>query len=335
MIRLEPDAPQSVWRGAVAWAKEGDTWQPWRLPPERIATAHAPVLASRARSAAGIRAVVHTDATALELPIVVLDDEVTSLDVIVDGTLWQRVPLSEGTCTIQLALPPHTKKIEVWLPQFGEVRTGTLLLHGATHAAAEDAGLRWVTYGSSITHCRTAAGPTETWPALVARQLGWDLTCLGFAGQCHLDPIAARAITSRPADLVSLCLGINIYGSSSLGARTLAGQVSGFIETIREAHRDTPIVVITPIASPSREHKPNDVGLTLDEVRGTVADAVTELQRSGQARLHLIDGPSVFGPDDAHLLPDGLHPDPEGYRLMAQRLAPRLGAVAGTVRIGS
>ena len=27
----------------------------------------------------------------------------------------------------------------------------------------------------------------------MARRLGWDLTCLGFSGECHLDPIAARA----------------------------------------------------------------------------------------------------------------------------------------------
>ena len=329
MIRLEPDAPQSVWRGAVAWVREGDMWQPWRLPPERITTAHARVLVSRARSAAGIRAVVHTDASALELPIAA-DDEVTSLDVIVDGTLWRRVPVSRGASVIQMALPPRTGKIEVWLPQFGEVCTGPLLLHGATHATAgEEAGLRWATYGSSITHCRSAAGPSETWPALVSRRLGWDLTCLGFAGQCHLDPIAAEALTSRPADVVSLCLGINTYGSSSLGRRTLPGQVSSFIKTIGEAHRDTPIAVITPIASPSRERRPNDVGLTLNEVRSIVALAVTTLQRSGHTRLHLIDGPTVFGPDDAHLLPDGLHPDPEGYRLMAQRLLPRLAAVAG------
>ncbi|MBF8189254.1 hypothetical protein ITP53_26680 [Nonomuraea sp. K274] len=325
VIRFAPGARPAVWRGSLAWT---GSWQPWRLPPDLIATAHAPGLVTTARMPAGVRAVVRTDATALELRTFAVNDEVTSLDVVVDGTLWRRTPLTAGAATSQVTLPPGAKVVEVWLPQFGELRTGPLVLHGATYATAADEGFRWVTYGSSITQCRSASGPSETWPALVARRLGWDLTCLGFAGECHLDPVVARTITRTPVDLISLCLGINIYGRASLGPRTLAGQVSGFVQTIRDAQPHVPIVVISPIVSPSRERSPNQAMMTLDDVRGTVTDAVTTLRRRGDAQLHLIDGPSVLGPDDAHLLADGLHPGADGYHLMAERLAPRLAAIA-------
>ncbi|MDG4789136.1 SGNH/GDSL hydrolase family protein [Micromonospora sp. WMMD1102] len=328
-VRLGPDAA-GVWRGSLAWTEEDGDWQPWRLPPDRVATAHAPELVERARMAAGVRAAVRTDATALELRIVASTDEVGALDVVVDGALWRREPLTGGTNTRHVPLPPGTKLVEAWLPQYGRTRIGPLHLHGA--AVAEPAGrndeIRWVTYGSSITQCRTAAGPSETWPALVARGLGWDLTCLGFGGECHLDPIAARAIAGRPADLISLCLGINVYGRGSFGPRTLAGQVSGFVQTIRDAHPSVPVVVISPIISPSRETRPNPAEMTLAAVREAVTCAVTTLQRYGDTRLHLVDGPSVLGPDDAHLLSDGLHPDADGYRLMAERLAPRLAAAS-------
>ncbi|MCG5220345.1 SGNH/GDSL hydrolase family protein [Streptosporangium soli] len=329
LIQLAPDARPTVWRGSLAWTEEGGSWQPWRLPPDRIATAHAPDLATRARMPAGVRAVVRTDATALELRTYAVDDDVTSLDVVVDGALWRRTALTAGAVTSHVTLPPGTKAIEVWLPQFGEIRIGPLVLHGATYAtAAADEEFRWVTYGSSITQCRSASGPSETWPALVARRLGWDLTCLGFAGECHLDPIVARAITRTPANLISLCLGSNIYGTASLGARTLTGQVSGFIQTIRDAHPHVPIAVISPIVSPHRERLPNQAMMTLDDVRGAVTDAVTTLRRCGESKLHLVSGPSVFGPDDVHLLlPDSLHPNADGYRLMAERLAPRLAAL--------
>jgi lysophospholipase L1-like esterase len=326
-IQLGPDA-NGVWRGSLAWTEENGTWQPWRLPPDRVDTAHAPDLVSRARMAAGVRAAVRTDATALELRVIASSGEVGALDIVVDGALWRREPLAGGTNTRYVPLPPGTKLVEVWLPQYGQTRIGPLLLHGA--AIAEPAGgngdIHWVTYGSSITQCHSAAGPSETWPALVARRLGWDLTCLGFSGECHLDPIAARAIAERPADLISLCLGINVYARASFGPRTLAGQVSGFLQTIRDAHPSVPIVVISPIISPSRETLPNPAGMTLEDVRDTVTAAVTTLQRHGDARLRLVDGPSVLGPDDAHLLPDGLHPNADGYRLMAERLAPRLAA---------
>ncbi|MDQ7905701.1 SGNH/GDSL hydrolase family protein [Phytohabitans sp. ZYX-F-186] len=331
VIQLGPDAP-GVWRGSLAWTEEDGAWQPWRLPPERVETAHAPDLVARARMAAGIRAAVQTDATALELRVIALDGEVAPLDVVVDGVLWRREPLAAGATDRRVPLPPGRKVVEVWLPQFGEARIGPLLLHGATAAepAGADGEVRWVTYGSSITQCRTASGPSETWPALVARHLGWDLTCLGFSGECHLDPIAARAIAERPADLISLCLGINVYGRGSFGPRTLAGQVSGFVQTIRDAHPAVPIVVISPISSPSRETLPNPAAMTLEDVRDAVAAAVTTLRRRGDALLHLVDGPSVLGPDHAHLLPDGLHPDADGYRLMAERLAPRLAAIRST-----
>lgn len=327
VIALEPEAG-GVWRGSLAWTEEGGGWQPWRLPPGRAGTAHAPELLARARMAAGVRAAVHTDASALELRIVAASGDVSPLDIVVDGALWRREPLTGGTNACHMPLPPGTKRVEAWLPQLGEVRIGPLLLHGATVAEPATAGrdVRWVTYGSSITQCATAAGPSETWPALVARRLGWDLTCLGFAGECHLDPIAARAIADRPADLISLCLGINVYGRASFGPRTLAGQVSGFIEAIRAAHPGAPIVVLSPITSPAREALPNPATMTLRDVRDAVASAVTTLQRYGDAMLHLIDGPTVLGPDDAHLLHDGLHPGPDGYRLMADRLAPLLAA---------
>ncbi|MGI5149686.1 GDSL-type esterase/lipase family protein [Plantactinospora sp. CA-294935] len=325
VLRLGPDAP-GIWRGSLAWTGEDGAWQPWRLPPDRVDTAHAPDLVLRARMAAGVRATVRTDATALELRVIALDDEVAPVDVLVDGALWRREPLGAGATTSRVTLPPGTKVVEVWLPQYGEARVGPLILHGATTAepTGDDGDFRWVTYGSSITQCRTASGPSETWPALVARRLGWDLTCLGFSGECHLDPIAARAIADTRANLISLCLGINVYGRGSFGPRTLAGQVSGFIQTVRDAHPGVPVVVISPITSPSRERLPNAATMTLEDVRGAVGDAVAVLRLRGEARLHLVDGPSVLGPDEAHLLPDGLHPNADGYRLMAERLAPLL-----------
>jgi hypothetical protein len=54
----------------------------------------------------------------------------------------------------------------------------------------------------------------------VTRARGWDLTCLGYGGQRHLDPLIACTIRDRYADLISMCVGINIYGQGSLNVRT-------------------------------------------------------------------------------------------------------------------
>lgn len=255
----------------------------------------------------------------------------TPIDVVVDGTLVHRgLPLSDR---LSLALPDSlpsgsgVKSVEIWLPQFGEVRVGALHLNAPALPPAPPllAAPLWVTYGSSITQCRAAAGPTSTWPALVARSQGWRLRCLGFAGECHLDPVAIRAVRDTPAALISLCLGINIYGKATLTSRTLPGLVSGAIHTIREAHPTTPLVVITPIASPAREHTRNQAGLTLADVRHLVAEATTTRQHLGDRHLHLVDGLDILPLSEApSALPDGLHPSAQAYELLATRLAPAL-----------
>ena len=320
-LRLTPDDAPDVWRGCVAWTPAGSAWRPWRLPPARLDTAFAPALGRVARMAAGVRAAVRTDARKLTLEITAADDRVSPLDVLVDGELWARRPQHAGSNVHRVRLPAGTKDVEVWLPQFGEITVGPLTLDGTLEPpAAPEPRPRWITYGSSITHCDTAPGPSETWPALVARALGWDLTCLGVAGQCHLDTVAAQTIAEAEADLVSLCLGINVYGAASYGPRTLPGRVAAFVGAIRERHPRTPLAVISPIVSPAREDKPNAAGMTLADVRDTVASVARALQRLGDRHLQVIDGRTVLGARDAGLLPDGLHPGPEGYRLMAERL---------------
>ncbi|TDE88811.1 hypothetical protein EXU48_22240 [Occultella glacieicola] len=321
-VRVTPSMESTIWRGAVDWAAEDGLWQPWRLLPAQADRAHAPDLIRVARMAAGVRAQVRTDAGELVLPFEHADGE-GRIDLIVDGELTRRVDVAEGVAEVRLPLPAGVHDVELWLPQSGNTRVGDLGLVGANVAEATAPRPRWTTYGSSISQCGAAFGPSETWPALVARRLGWDLTCLGFSGQCHLDPIAARTIAAVPADVISLCLGINIMGGATFGPRSFAAHISGFVEQVRAAHPDVPILVMTPIVSPPRERTPNAVGLTLELMRTAIAEVVAMLA-TDDPNLHLLDGTTIIGTEDVHLLPDDLHPDGEGYRLMAERIAPAL-----------
>ena len=207
----------------------------------------------------------------------------------------------------------------MWLPHFAPVRVrGLELDDGASAEPAGDGGPRWLTYGSSITHCRSAPGPSKTWPAIVARARGLDLTCLGYGGNCHLEPMVARIMRDLPADYLSMKVGINVYGASSLSHRTFRAAVVGFARTLRDGHPDTPLVVASPIASPPRERVPNAVGFTLEAMREEVAEAVESLRAHGDRNIHYVDGRRLFGDDLAHLLPDGLHPNAEGYQRLAR-----------------
>ena len=325
-LRIDPADDSPYWRGALTWVADGEVKRPWRLPPERARRAHAPGLILVAQMAAGVRLELVTDATALRLPLTFDYETPGTLDILVDGQLAERVEFTPGSHTLSHDLPAGGHEVQIWLPQVGRTGVGTLALDGASHADPLPARPRWITYGSSISQCSAAAGPSETWPAIVARRLGWDLVCLGMSGQCHLDPIVLRTIAALPADVISLCLGINMHNAGSFNERSFAPQASGFIEAVRDAHPGIPMAVITPIASPERETTASTAGLDLTWMRAALQEVVDVLAEDDSA-LHLIDGPAVLGPDQAHLLPDGLHPDAEGYHLMGERLTERLSAL--------
>ncbi|SEE62698.1 GDSL-type esterase/lipase family protein [Ruania alba] len=324
---LEPSVSSDVWRGAVSWVPDGDLWRPWRLPPERTDRVHAPDLLWPARMAAGVRSELRTDASRLSLPIRYTYDAPGFVDVTVDGGLHRRVELASGAEVLEVDLPDGEHEVRVWLPQAGHTAVGGLTLTGASAVGSLPGRSRWTTYGSSITQCSAAAGPSETWPAIVAQRLGWDLTCLGFGGQCHLDPVAEHAIAQTPADVISLCLGINIHGRTSFNARSFAPQISGFVERVRGAHPEAALAVITPIGCPNRENSADHDGLTLVQMRDAISEVV-EAQNAHGARITLIDGLNIISADEAGQFDDGLHPGPEGYRLMGERLTSALGSLA-------
>ena len=320
---VAPDDSRLSWHGHISLQHTADWVMPWRIPYREQALFPPAAFAasdrqSRAAMPAGVRLAFHSDTTVVAGRIVA-QPEASPLDLACDGQVYGSVALT-GQEQFRFAdLPPGEKLIELWLPQHGEFRLRSLELSaGASLIPYADPRPRWVTYGSSITHCRTAARPTETWPALVARASDLNLTCLGYGGNCHLEPMVARMIRDRPADLLSMKVGINVHNHGSLNARTFRPAIIGFVRIVRERHPDVPFAVVSPIYAAWRETQPNEVGFTIAAMREEVAAAVAALQAHGDRHLHYADGLEIFGPQHAHLLPDDLHPSAEGYQVLAQ-----------------
>jgi hypothetical protein len=299
------------WQGCIS-VEHGDGWsQAWRLPHTQRSLFPPDGLMGRASMPAGARiaflsntrsVTVHFDQSPERAPI----------DLCCDGRFVGSRKTQDCTEARFDDLPASTKRIELWLPHFEQFRfRGLTLDDGAGLTPAPERGRKWITYGSSISHCRLADSPTQTWPALVARQRGLDLLCLGLGGQCHLDSMIARLIRDRPADAISMCVGINIH-SGSMGVRTFRGAIIGFVQTIREKHPTTPLAVISPILSPPRE-TPTEAPWTLPRMREEVQAAVEALREHGDQHVRYFNGLELFGPELEHLLPDQLHPNNEGY----------------------
>lgn len=335
---LRAAAVDTAWRGYRFVSVDADGWLTfWRLDPRgetlSLAAWHGgkewtnPPLWQRAATPAGVhgRWLVHGGAMTIELRGAYgADDELGRLDVLVDGAIARRHQVLPGEQTVRVALPDREAVVEVWLPQIGQVEIRAFEPGDATQPSAP-AGLRWTTYGSSITQCAHASGPSETWPALVARRTDWDMLALGLGGECHLDAAARRSIERRPADLISLCMGINIWGAADFHGRTLAGQVAEFVRGIRAAQPDASMVVFSPILAPAREGVRNAVGLTLDDIRELV-----EKGASAVDGVTVVDGRELWSREEAErLLADEVHPGADGYRLLGDRFGAHLTRAAG------
>ena len=313
---LRPDDARISWEGIVSLNRTHEWVMPWRIPYEDRVLFPPEALQDRAAMPAGVRISFRSDTLMVAGEVEPYPDA-APIDLCCDGEFIDSFELDDKDRFSFKGLPNGNKWIELWLPQFGEFRLGSLeLSEGATITPFEDSRPKWITYGSSITQCKTAESPTQTWPAIVARERGLNLMCLGYGGQCHLDPMIAYMIRDLPADFLSMCVGINIYGAESLSERTFRPAIIGFVKILREGHPDTPLAVMSPIYSPPRESTPNPVGLTLERMRREVEAAVQALQKQGDGNIHYIDGLEVFGPDLTHLLPDEVHPSAEGYKVM-------------------
>jgi lysophospholipase L1-like esterase len=340
-------AVDALFQGAVSLHRSPAGIAPVRLPVDRIALFPSPEdgLAQRAWSSSGVRLRFATDSRFCRLRVDPVDtkDEPRVFDLTVGADLLDSRTVDSGSDSVEFVLDTRRPAgaalptYEIWLHQFHPARVRSLEIDdGCAFAIPTNERPRWVTYGSSITMCRTAASPARTWPAVAARRCDLHLTSLGFGGQCHLDPLVARVLRDLPADVMTLKLGINVYGGGSLGARSYPAAVIGMLEVIREHRPAMPIGVITAIVSPERERSPNVVGCTLEDYREMTRDAVSRLQEAGDSRLVLFEGTDLFGEADARLLPDGLHPNPEGYELIGARAAERvLPALLSRVEAGA
>ncbi|MEJ2863953.1 GDSL-type esterase/lipase family protein [Actinomycetospora flava] len=360
-------------RGATELETTGRGLLVHRLPAWARARADAQLLSAEA-CPAGVRLAVRTAATVVELELHRTTMRFRGMpprpdgrvDLVVDG-----VPAGEQhthggtTVTVDLAsgatetadgpaatvrfadLPRGDKRVELWLPH--HERTELVALRTDAPVAPLPAGDRrvWVHHGSSISQGSNAAGPTGTWPALAAAAGDVELVNLGFSGSMVLDPFVARAMRDLPADLLSVKIGINLVNGDVMRRRAFAPAVHGFLDTLRDGHPTTPLLVIGPVLCPIHEDTPGpgapdftdgtvrfratgdpaDVvdgptgRLSLRAIRAELARVVTE--RGDDPHLHLLDGLALYGEQDAveHPLPDNLHPDTAVHRLMGERFA--------------
>jgi GDSL-like Lipase/Acylhydrolase family len=240
-------------------------------------------------------------------------------------------------------LGSERKEIEIWLPSSGVVEIESITTDEEIIAPAKDLKKKWVHYGSSISHCIEAQRPMNIWNVHASRLLNLSIRNLGLAGECHVDGFIARTIANVEADFISLKMGINVVNADSMRERSFVPAVHNFLDVIREKKPSTPIMVISPICCPFHEENPGptligSTGLYSEPRSHDLSHGALNLPRirtlletivgkRNDENLYFLNGLELFGPADAHMMPDLLHPNADGYRLMGERFAASQGAL--------
>lgn len=323
-MRTIPIGPELLAGAVDSVAARGALW-PLRVPARDVPLLDpSGKLYRQVHVPAGVRVRVRTDTADLAL-VVAPSEHDRTFDLVIAGELVQSLLLPAGQERVAFQATNRQADpvvAEIYLPVKSEGDTGLIALEVDEQASAQpapDDRPRWVAYGSSITQCAAAHSPARTWPAIVARQANLNLTCLGYGGACNLEPVIAMAIRDLPADFISLKLGINVHNNKTLNAISYPPAVHGLVRTIRQRHAHVPIALISPIISPPRETKPNAVGVSIGDFRQMTRRAAIALNERGDTNLFYFDGRDLLGEDDASMLPDNLHPSPDGYELIGRR----------------
>ncbi|GAB2475021.1 SGNH/GDSL hydrolase family protein [Promicromonospora xylanilytica] len=371
------DIPLEVtWvRGAVETERTGDgAVVPHRIPAWARPRVPDAFMAETTSESAGVRLAVRTAADVIEIDYDgtrIAENEQVDLapgvwDVTENGRVVASASAPPGhrylfsferpdtarvapgaSSTVRLdGLATGTERdLEIWVPYTDAVRLRALRADAPVTAATPTGAPRWVHHGSSISHGYAADSTTGTWPVVAALETGVELTNLAYSGSALLDQFVARIIRDQPADVISLKIGINLVNGDHMRTRAFRTAMHGFLDTIRDGHPGTPIVLASPIWCEPVERS---AGPTVDDpskavswctAAGTVQDvaegklclqvirseleAVVDTRRASDPNLTYVDGLSLYGPDDARTmpLPDNLHPGPDVQRLIGRRWA--------------
>ncbi|MFD7119692.1 GDSL-type esterase/lipase family protein [Streptomyces sp. NPDC059922] len=364
-----------ILRGALDLEHTAHGVLPHRLPARARAQFSDGQLAMAESQPSGVRLAFRTGATVIELDALPTKRVYVGApprpdgvyDLLVDGRLAGRASVTGGsTLTIDMTtgtaehrpgpvgtlrfagLPDGVKDIEIWLPHNETTELAALRTDAPVEPAPDRGRKVWLHHGSSISHGSDAASPTTTWPALAASLGGVELINLGLGGSALLDPFTARALRDTPADFISVKIGINLVNADLMRLRAFTPAVHGFLDTIREGHPTTPLLVVSSILCPIHEDTPgpsapdfSDVSegklrfratgdpgeraagkLTLHVIRDELA-RIVEQRAAEDPHLRYLDGRELYGEADAAELPlpDALHPDAATHLRIGERFA--------------
>jgi lysophospholipase L1-like esterase len=247
----------------------------------------------------------------------------------------ERIRISEEPTEIEIVRPDRLSQIEastsrtfafspdVWrLTLRGEgVRYHGISGEGLRPPTSDELPeLRYLSYGTSITHGAAATAGHLTYVAQTAWRLRADLINLGVGGSAWCERELADYIAEREDyDIVTLALSVNMIGGG-FSDDEFRARVTHMIDRVSAAHPDQPVACIT-LYPHFRDFGDDTEGAEHSaRFRQILRESVAGLSRSN---MTLVEGPELLA-DAGGLTTDLIHPGDLGMIQMGERLAARL-----------
>lgn len=165
-----------------------------------------------------------------------------------------------------------------------------------------------VYYGHSITQGGCASRPGNAYPSILSRKYNLDFVNLGFSGSARGEMMMAEYIAS-----LDMCMFIYDYDHNAPSAEHLEKTHEPMFKTIRQAHPQIPIVIMTSV-SMARCH--DNKALRRDIIYKTYKNALDR----GDKNVYFWDGGVEFEPYEEYGTVEGCHPNDCGFVGIAKSL---------------
>lgn len=240
-------------------------------------------------------------------------------DLNVTGTidLSQFTPVNGSyNLTIYFPITMETSHVEI-----GVEKGATVAAHNLPY---NNEGQPIVFYGSSITQGGSSTKPGNAYTAVTSRLLNAEYHSFGMWGSCTGQTNVAEYLAG-----LEMSVFVLDYDHNDTKADTFQPKHWTVYETVRAAHPDIPIIMIT---RPNRNQSYNSTQSPIEDMKAKILQNYNSAVAAGDKNVHFIDGEAFFEYDGSLItdttykynkvfLQDGVHPTDAGQAAMADVVA--------------
>jgi lysophospholipase L1-like esterase len=225
--------------------------------------------------------------------------------------------VAEHTATIVEHMDGEEHECLLYLPLFDAVKSLEIGIDSTAHIAPIDNPFqhRIIVIGSSITHGTGVSRPGMAYPARLERATGFQFINLGTSGLCKMEQFTAKVAAQCSADAFLFdCF-------SNPSAEQINERLVPFVQTIRAAHPNTPLIFLQTEIRESRNFN-EKIRKFEDDKRAAAASAMKELMKNDR-NIYFINPGMPLGTDhDATI--DGIHPSDMGHERILTIIEPQI-----------